>query len=808
MLQKTIIFFLSLFFVTSLWSQNVYYFGKPVFNGNFYQEEFGSLKKEDPCQWVKIGDLLIEKDTVYPISVWSYTKIISHNSGKYIISAPDRLAFLDLNTLETKVFKELTFERDYEYIHDVVCDSSGLLHLFGNSYYTYDIETKEYKFIDTIDAPYLPEPVFRVDFHFQGDWVGNKYIFIEYRVGDYKIKELNFEDHGLSKHILTLPDSMESIDFFYTLREGCNRYKSFFHEYRLIFDSISRDNIGVQEYRYCIDWEDRSITRVCDFGIQPNRFFRGVDSDGTTCGPFDHCPFYLDLDTADASGFYGMNYRTDTFCTRKTRVIQNPLLQAQSGPVDSIQIFFYDGDFDNRLHGRGTEYVYPAHFDSLVNVQWRAALGSWKIINTGGASSADFERALRNIAYENSRAEDYTSGNRILAFVPWSGGFSTDTAFLHLPLAFLDYPPFLGADTFICSNGGLLINLPSNVASATWSDGEMALIRYLTTAGNYSVTAVDRSGCTLHDTLQIDLAPASMRYDTLVVCPGDSARIFGEWKTQSATYQKLFTNQYGCDSLQFYTLENYPPFDVSFETKASCKNQPTGAIKLLPDVGVAQIVWSDLPSGELERTALSPGTYSCTLTNFQGCKTQLNIEVSEFPQTDYLITPDTTIFEGQQIQLFFDFQNGSPASVSWQPGEGLSCTDCLRPLAMPETSTLYTVEATDENGCIFTAQTQISLRRDFSFYVPSAFTPNGDFNNDVLTVYGITGSQVVEFKIYDTWGELLFEKTDFPVNDEAAGWNGEFRGKALNQNVFVWKARVRYPDGSEETRRGDVLLIR
>ena len=75
-------------------------------------------------------------------------------------------------------------------------------------------------------------------------------------------------------------------------------------------------------------------------------------------------------------------------------------------------------------------------------------------------------------------------------------------------------------------------------------------------------------------------------------------------------------------------------------------------------------------------------------------------------------------------------------------------------------------------------------------------------NNDVLYVRG-KGVQDVLFKVYNRWGEKVFESTS--LDD---GWDGTFRGKDVNNAVFVYYLEATFIDGSEVTKKGDVTLIR
>ena len=63
-------------------------------------------------------------------------------------------------------------------------------------------------------------------------------------------------------------------------------------------------------------------------------------------------------------------------------------------------------------------------------------------------------------------------------------------------------------------------------------------------------------------------------------------------------------------------------------------------------------------------------------------------------------------------------------------------------------------------------------------------------------------------KVFDRWGELVFEGNDFPPNLTSEGWTGKFKEEAMNPGVFVYVAIVRFLDGTEIQYQGDVTLLR
>ncbi len=89
-----------------------------------------------------------------------------------------------------------------------------------------------------------------------------------------------------------------------------------------------------------------------------------------------------------------------------------------------------------------------------------------------------------------------------------------------------------------------------------------------------------------------------------------------------------------------------------------------------------------------------------------------------------------------------------------------------------------------------------------NFFIPNAFSPNGDGQNDVLYVRG-NNIQQIDLKVYNRWGEMVFETTDKTI-----GWDGTYKGKPCNTGVYVYMLSGTYTDGSGIKQNGNVSLIR
>ena len=116
-------------------------------------------------------------------------------------------------------------------------------------------------------------------------------------------------------------------------------------------------------------------------------------------------------------------------------------------------------------------------------------------------------------------------------------------------------------------------------------------------------------------------------------------------------------------------------------------------------------------------------------------------------------------------------------------------------------------------GCTDTASIFITVIEDTAIFIPTLFSPNGDWMNDILYVRG-SGIDWIQLMIYDRWGEKVFEggknevwakEGTYPAN---IGWDGTFKGKPMNPAVFVYVLNGVFISGEEIDMKGNITLVR
>lgn len=208
---------------------------------------------------------------------------------------------------------------------------------------------------------------------------------------------------------------------------------------------------------------------------------------------------------------------------------------------------------------------------------------------------------------------------------------------------------------------------------------------------------------------------------------------------------------------------------------------------------------------------LPAGDYTITIRDLEGCEGTTQAAVDQPVELLVDAGPDQFIQLGYETTVHAVASNPL-VSYAWSPQDSLRCIGadpCSNVLVNPVNTTTYQVTIVDETGCEATDEVTIHVIKDRPVYIPNGFTPDGDGINDGFTVFGGPAvDRIQELKIFDRWGELVFDTKNIPPSNEGLGWDGTFNGKTVNPGVFVYLAEVRFIDGEVETYSGDVTLVR
>ena len=202
----------------------------------------------------------------------------------------------------------------------------------------------------------------------------------------------------------------------------------------------------------------------------------------------------------------------------------------------------------------------------------------------------------------------------------------------------------------------------------------------------------------------------------------------------------------------------------------------------------------------------SDQTYTVAVTSPAGCTWSASADVLVSPLFGSSVgasVDQAIVAPGTVVQLSATPTTG--VSYVWQPSALVSDPVINNPTAVVQETTAFILTITDgvctRNDTVIV--TVYETRCDEpDVFIPDAFTPNGDANNDVLYVRG-RNIAAMDLKVFDRWGELVFSTTR-----QSEGWDATFKGKAVDPDVYVYWLDVTCGDGQTFFKKGNVTVIR
>ena len=242
----------------------------------------------------------------------------------------------------------------------------------------------------------------------------------------------------------------------------------------------------------------------------------------------------------------------------------------------------------------------------------------------------------------------------------------------------------------------------------------------------------------------------------------------------------------------------------------TCPGAGDGTASLLENPGNLQILLNNTDQGtQDEWRDLAPGDYHLVLRNNNGCEADLSFSIAAADPLSVRLPGDTSILLGDSLYLRAEIQGRGPMTYTWNDPETVDCINCPNTLAHPLVNTRYELVVTDENNCKASDDILVSINFEGKVYIPNAFSPNGDGQNDDFFFYTDTPvERVNRFQMFDRWGNLLYEALDFEPEDYNYAWDGQCAGRKMNPGIYVYYLELEFADGERESFKGDVVLIR
>ncbi len=323
-----------------------------------------------------------------------------------------------------------------------------------------------------------------------------------------------------------------------------------------------------------------------------------------------------------------------------------------------------------------------------------------------------------------------------------------------------------GADTFICKGTGTTITAtgaanyawtPAAGLSCTNCANPVAIPDSVT---SYIVQGSTPQGCSSKDTVQVKViypfAMNASKGDTL--CQGRSVRLFASGATSYAWS---------------------------------------------PATGLSSTV-----SATPLATPLTTTLYRVIGTGDRGCFSDTAyIPIQVYPVPVVNAGPDKTINAGQTADLV-PILSADITLAAWTPVNSIITNNYPAVKVKPRETTEYTIEVRNAGGCISKDRVTVFVICDgTNVFIPNTFSPNGDGANDVFYPRGSGLFGIKTLRIFNRWGEIVYQKDSFLPNDAGAGWDGRYKGVLLTPDVYVYTMDIICDNSTMLTYKGNVALI-
>lgn len=405
-----------------------------------------------------------------------------------------------------------------------------------------------------------------------------------------------------------------------------------------------------------------------------------------------------------------------------------------------------------------------------------------------------------------------------------SAGCSNASSPATVSVAIIATPGLIVNSPTICAGQSATLSV-SGASSYTWNTGSNLSTMTVSPASSlsYSIAGTTTNNCTANATATVTV----VNYPTIhnssvsgVSCNGLSngsitinatgATTFN-WSppvstTYSATglpagvYSTTLSAGPSCDVVNTYTIAE----PAALVATASATNTSCGLCNGMANAGATggtgayQYSWSPGNQSIKTITNLCSNLYTLTVRDANNCEVSSPLDIKNSPVFKASIQASATeIYEGEAVGIVA----GTGNAFAWSPSTFLNCSSCYSVVAKPLQDISYCVEVTNANGCKDTACIDIVIKCG-DVFVPNAFSPNQDGYNDELKVYGNCIEELM-FRIYDRWGELVFESAD-PSNT----WDGNFKGEHLNSGVFVYQLVATLSGGKNVTKKGNITILK
>lgn len=180
---------------------------------------------------------------------------------------------------------------------------------------------------------------------------------------------------------------------------------------------------------------------------------------------------------------------------------------------------------------------------------------------------------------------------------------------------------------------------------------------------------------------------------------------------------------------------------------------------------------------------------------------------------------DTIIDYGKSIRLGIDLSGYTlpkAVNIQWMDDQGaIPCANCRSILIKPLTTSTYRVEVSNPTyGCVSSHEYKVFVKdpppniMEGKCYLPNIFSPDYNGYNDYFLPYCNESLLLIKrMVIYNRWGGVVFEKTNFLPDGDKVGWDGRHNGKLAPNGIYLYAIEVEWKNHTFQSFTGDVYLL-
>jgi len=361
--------------------------------------------------------------------------------------------------------------------------------------------------------------------------------------------------------------------------------------------------------------------------------------------------------------------------------------------------------------------------------------------------------------------------------------------------------------------------------STTWSTGSSGNSINQLSSGFYSVTVVDASGCQESIDFQITEPDISMTV-TPISCNGNSTGeiqailtnpnpasvysiLWDDINAQntniavglsSGEYSVSFIDQFGCELIGSATIDEPDSMNVFVEHTQLCQQNPTASALVFASGGQTPYyyMWSTGETSELINIS-DPGTYSIQVTDFNNCQqeTLFTIEPLNPIELDFVINAVSCVDNNDGSILALPSGGNEPYTFLWSNYTELALNSGIQ-------SGVYGLTITDNNQCEYFQEVEVPASSHPCVTAYSAFSPNGDQNNDYWHIDNIELYPDALVEVFNRWGDRVYSTKRY-INSWDSAWQGLYKNNPLPSATYYYVITL---NNDDEALIGTVTIVR